>query len=908
MVTEADISRRAVEEFLQTGALGSSGQAEMVAACDRLVRTETQRSADSSIALGRSFLTRAGQLDDRARAIALRALGWALVVAGQYQEARKHYLAAREIVKKDAMARARIDRILIDIYMYLNDFNEARKRAGMALGTFRRLKAQADIAKTQVNFANLLHRMDRHREAHRRYQQAAVYFEGTGAEVAVALCYYNQANTLVQLFDFERAIERYRSAHELFTRHGHQLHATSCLYGLAWIHMLQGDFHRALIELNECETSYLQGGQRREVVLCRLDRAEAFLGLNLYQDALHDARRAITSARDLQIKYELAKGCFFGAQALSGLGRNAEARQMLKDAGRNFEAVRNEGFSAAVALTEARLDRSAKNRTLKMKAARRRFRRAQLPLWAAICDLQIASQTSDDDRALDRLARNSAVHTVPHLLAGYHTLRGDRCAEADDLDRAIGHWSQAAELLDAVRAKLPPVEMRSSFFATRSEPHRKLVESQAEREPLKAAVWSERLKTTGLWSTLSDPADKPERQRVTESLAQLADQVASISGNLNDPSERGLSVRRRRSRRLLAMQREVRDGLAAVEKAQGDISTFEQIAAGFARRSYQMPIVQFYVGPQDIVAFVHRRGECRSYRYADGALTLRHLIGQWRYFVECVPNRRGKLRRSELDDETRILSRIGHWLLPPLEIPAQSRRVLIIPEGQLSGLPWQALRGNGGTCLLDRHELVFSPSLRHYEFAREQNCRSQQARVFVGPVDGLRHVRDELDMVLDSLGDLSVQVADPCRREDWPESGSYRLWHYTGHASLRTDNPFYSSLHLADGPMFAADFRLRHNRVALVTLAACRTGQQAGLPAEESAGLVRALLEMGARTVVAGNWAVADKSTSVWMSELYRNYIDGNKPAEAVRRSSLAVRERYPSAYHWGAFSAFGAD
>ena len=141
----------------------------------------------------------------------------------------------------------------------------------------------------------------------------------------------------------------------------------------------------------------------------------------------------------------------------------------------------------------------------------------------------------------------------------------------------------------------------------------------------------------------------------------------------------------------------------------------------------------------------------------------------------------------------------------------------------------------------------------------------------------------------------------------WPISVQARLWHYAGHAHLRADNPFYSYLSLADGPLFAADFRLRKNRVNLVTLAACRSGEQVAMPGEESTGLVRSLLEMGARNIIAGHWPVADSSTSLWMTTFYKQLFAGQRISYAVRKAALKVRERFPSAYHWAAFSIFGA-
>jgi CHAT domain-containing protein len=92
-----------------------------------------------------------------------------------------------------------------------------------------------------------------------------------------------------------------------------------------------------------------------------------------------------------------------------------------------------------------------------------------------------------------------------------------------------------------------------------------------------------------------------------------------------------------------------------------------------------------------------------------------------------------------------------------------------------------------------------------------------------------------------------------------------------------------------------------------VTLAACRTGQQSHLPGEEPTGLVRGLLEMGARTVIASHWAVCDRSASLWMRTFYDHYLAGQPLQAAFDAAVTAVKRIYPSAYNWAAFSIFGA-
>jgi CHAT domain-containing protein len=207
--------------------------------------------------------------------------------------------------------------------------------------------------------------------------------------------------------------------------------------------------------------------------------------------------------------------------------------------------------------------------------------------------------------------------------------------------------------------------------------------------------------------------------------------------------------------------------------------------------------------------------------------------------------------------------------------------------------------------LADSHRILLSPTIQHHIHASQIRPQKRRMGVFVGCSAGLSHTREELDSILKC--EPNVEVHDPCARRDWPQTGDWKVWHYTGHARLRSDNPFYSSLTLADGPLFGADFRLKRCRVGLVTLAACRTAHHSVLAGEEATGLVRSLLEMGARNVIGSHWSVGDKSTSYWMTRFYGAVLNGTSVTESARQASLITREKYPSVYQWAPFSVFGA-
>ena len=892
--------------LLATGKMAGSDSDAIVAACDRLVRIETERSSASAIKLGRKFVRVARKLGKDASLTALRSLGWAYLVGGKYRQARDTYLEARSLATRLPEIRARIDRVLIDVYMYLGDFTEAKRRAEASLKTLKRIGAKSEIAKTEVNFANLLHRQDRHREAHKLYHRAGKFFKSRGEDLAAAFCYYNEANTLVQFFDFKPATALYNEARTIFLRHGHSLRANGCQYGLAWLHMLEGNYHIALRELAECESEYRNASQPREVVLCQLDRAEAFLGLNLFADARMAARSAEKSARSLGVKYEAAKAALFFAKASLAMGKSQGARKILERARQGFAGEHNQPFLAAADLVEAQLEGRGRDRRARIQSARKKFTDAQLPLWEAICDFQYLSEWANDESALTRLASNPAVKTVPHLLARHRTMLGDREAAAGRRQTAIRHWKKAADVLDAVRAKLPPVDMRSSFTKHRIDPHHRLVESELKTHPIRSAAWSERLKTAGLWAVSDESLElTPVRQKAERSLAELAQQVTVLSGQLGSGDGHREMSAIRQSNELTILQKRVRDDLAALERRRhARTDPIESIESDILAVSTRQPVVQLYVGQNDIIAYVHDRRQTKVRRLPGGVTVAHEYAARWRFLLERAPFLAGKPSLGDIHDEQILLSQIGEWLWAPLDIPTDKKQILVIPEGELSNLPWQAIVHRGRP-LVEQHELVIAPSIRHYLHARGQKTRSADVRVFVGATEGIETPR-EFETLLERAGDRAT-LCSPCTRRDWPDNSQAHLWHYAGHAEYRRDNPFYSSLMLDDGPLFAADFRLKHNTVNLVTLAACRTGQLTQTPGEEATGLVRSLLEMGARNVIASHWAVYDRSAVSWMSSFYRTYLGGAPISRAARQAALETRAVYPLTYHWAAFSVFGA-
>lgn len=79
------------------------------------------------------------------------------------------------------------------------------------------------------------------------------------------------------------------------------------------------------------------------------------------------------------------------------------------------------------------------------------------------------------------------------------------------------------------------------------------------------------------------------------------------------------------------------------------------------------------------------------------------------------------------------------------------------------------------------------------------------------------------------------------------------------------------------------------------------------LRGDEALGMARAFLAAGALTVVVSLWLVDDESTADLMATWYAGLGAGERPAQALRRAQLGVRDRFPHPFHWAPFVLVGS-
>jgi CHAT domain-containing protein len=280
-------------------------------------------------------------------------------------------------------------------------------------------------------------------------------------------------------------------------------------------------------------------------------------------------------------------------------------------------------------------------------------------------------------------------------------------------------------------------------------------------------------------------------------------------------------------------------------------------------------------------------------------------------------NTRHQPRQLEtLEAHARILlQRLYGLLIQPVDdLIGNGRRLVIVPQGVLHGIPFAALH-DGTQFLVERREVVLAPSASAISFCRQPRARRTPSddRPFVVIAhsgDGLLPgALAEGETVAELFGGARLFEAAATVASVREHVRSAEVVHVAAHGQARPDAPLFSHLRLADGQLTALDCLDLELECELVTLSACETGHAVVAAGDEPIGLTRSLLYAGARSVIQSLWRVDDEATRQLMSDMYVRLRDGAGRAAALRaaqRVFLTNTDGHAHPAFWASFSLVG--
>ncbi|WP_155856148.1 CHAT domain-containing protein [Cellulomonas sp. URHD0024] len=246
------------------------------------------------------------------------------------------------------------------------------------------------------------------------------------------------------------------------------------------------------------------------------------------------------------------------------------------------------------------------------------------------------------------------------------------------------------------------------------------------------------------------------------------------------------------------------------------------------------------------------------------------------------------------------IARLRSILVAPLGVDADAELV-VVPVGLLHGVPW--------SCLHDG-PLTQAPSATIWVRTRRAALArpGQGATVLVaGP--GLEGAREEVEALVDlHPGATVLEPSSGTAAAVVAALADADLAHLACHGTSRTDNPMFSSLLLADGPVTVQELHGAGVAPHRLVLASCHSGADVAYLGDEVLGFVSAMLAQGTAGVVASIAAVPDVAAVDLMLELHRGLREGLTLARALHAARGRIDRDSPEGFvNWCTFSAHGA-
>lgn len=276
-------------------------------------------------------------------------------------------------------------------------------------------------------------------------------------------------------------------------------------------------------------------------------------------------------------------------------------------------------------------------------------------------------------------------------------------------------------------------------------------------------------------------------------------------------------------------------------------------------------------------------------------------------------------------------------LLGPFESALENaiRKIIVVPDGGLIDLPFEALVGRDGRYLAETYEFSYVHSASALAMLQErarkrtgenllavgvsQSPRPGRPLFRVFPrLSGLRNVTGELKAAEHSFiwGQTHVLMDD--RAEEGVLKGlnfrDYRIIHFAVHGLFDADHWTRSSLLLWQGGSSEEDGYLQVRDIFpldlasdLVVLSACQTAKAGLHTGEGMTGLSNIFLFAGSRSVLVSQWNINDRATALFMRHFYDSLASGLEIGAAVRQAKTRmINSPYRHPFYWAAFSLIG--
>jgi len=738
------------------------------------------------------------------------------------------------------------------------------------------------LARATMQRAIILRRLGRADEALSGYRVALATFRLHGDLLWQARALTNRGVLRTYQGGLRGAYRDLRAAEELYRKLELPAAVAQVRHNLGFQAARAGDVPAALDWYDQADAYFRDHGAP---AVALLDRAELLLDARLLPEARQLAQAAVLGARRGRLSSLLAQARLLLARVALAAGDPRAARQAAGTARRAFTRQGRPGMAPLARYVEvvagARLGVPARVALPALRAVAADLHAAGwvVPAWDAWLDAaEFAARLGDCAGAQADLRRAAGARRGPARLRA-------RCWYVQALvrlcagDRAGAKRAAAAGLrqVDAYRASLGATELRAHGGAEAAGlAALRLRLALADGQPRQALAFAQTWRAGALRVEPVRPAADPV---LAADLAELRRIGAELAGAPAD------------ARRLAGLVRQQR----ALEESVRTRVWRQRGAAGRPGTAVPVDTLTAALGPRALVEYLDLDGELHALVAVDGRVRARRL-GPAAPVVAEVRALRFAARRLVLGHGStatlaaaraslaHALSTLDGAVLAPLAPLLAGRELVLVPTGMLHALPWALLPGCAG------RPLSVAPSAALWYRSATAPAGAGHTVLVAGPAP--EQVPAEVAALAQVLpGGRVLTGTGAATPAVLAALDGARVAHIATHGAFRADNPLFSHLTLADGPLTVHDLAALRVPPALLVLSACDTGLSAVHPGDELVGLSAALLRLGTRTVVASVGPVGDAATRALMADLHARLAAGQAPAAALAGAQAAAPE-----------------
>jgi tetratricopeptide (TPR) repeat protein len=815
--------------------------------------------------------------DIAAAAIAARALGLAALHTDDAATAMRHLRAAIALGR-----RARSPALTAEARMTLAYVLNGRGRSRQALREVDAALLDLDgveRARAEAQRGAILQLHGRLEEALASYRRALPELRRAHDLVWVQRVLANRGVVYGYRSEFGAAVRDLREAGRLCEQLGLGLSAGFVHENLGWIDTLRGDVPAALSHLDAAEQRFRALGSRLGFVL--RDRSELLLSVNLLSEARQTAEQAVRQiAREGQ-QIALPEARLVLARAAALGGDSGYAVEQARRAVTEFAAQRRPQWAALARYTllSSRLSENGPPQVTVRQLTRTADALASSGWTVAAMEARLLAGRLALDRGWQSEGRRILAQASQARRRGSALLRS-RAWYAEALVRLAngnpGGASKAARsglrVLDEHRATLGATDLRAYASGHRAElAALGLRIAIASGRIGRVLTWAEEGRTRHL---LSRPARPPDDPVLAAALTRLRVTVAEIVELRHAGRDSAALVSRQ-----AALERQIRDHCRRQSRG----------SAGDPVPPVSITDLATALGEAALVEFMQLDGVLHVMTVVAGRARLQPVgpLGPVRTLVEhaAFALRRLAHYRTGGDSAAAAATALRHaadrldgTLFGPIAGQLDGRPVVVIPTGPLQSLPWSVLR----SCA--NRPVTVAPSAASW-YAAQSREPDAPGRVSVACGPGLPGACAEAEAVA-AIYRTTALAGDAATVHAVMEGMSRAsLVHLAAHGHVRADNPLFSSLRLADGPLTVFDLERLERVAPTLVLAACDSGRPVVCTGDELLGFSASLLSLGAQQLVGSVVPIPDAETAPLMVAFHRQLAAGQHVAGALSQA-----------------------